>query len=341
MHPILSVLFLTHLPSITAAGYFFSNHGFYNNSCPVTACSLCGMGRYRAGCINASAGACTNCTSIPNATFNSHGWFNNSCNFTCNEGFVAGPGRSCSQLTKRYTVDFQCSITLLITANETFNMTEYVRAVAVQVGCGQCGSVSISPTTCGACKIAYNYTTSVPVVFRRLLTSGSQVNVNTTITVDNNKNLAETAAASINSSSLSARLPKVASLVVTAPPTVTVQTIIVTPPAPPPPATAAPPAPPAPPPPPPPAPASGGSSNVGAIIGGTMGGVVGLILIAVIVVFSMRKTKTQGTTTTPIPTQVPHTTTTTNSRFTYRQNAQQKTDNFTLSSKFLYVPRQQ
>ena len=328
MNFLLPVLF--HLPGITAAGYFFSDHGFLNNSCPISPCGVCSIGQYRLGCANASSGVCTNCTGIPNATFNSHGWFNNSCNFTCNEGFIAGPGRACSQVIKRYTIDFQVSITVTATANKTtFNMTEYIRGVANQTGCGQCGNVSINPATCGTCKIKYEYTTSVPIVYRRLLASASQVDVKTTITIDDNKKLAEAAAASISSESLAANLPSVASLVATTP-TVAVEIIVVSPPAPPPP-------------PPPatttPAPTpstSGESSNVGAIAGGVAGGVVGLILVVVLVVVFTRKPA-------PTPSVPPNTpsvppTTSVASRFTYRQKTQKDT-NPKLSSQFLYVPR--
>jgi hypothetical protein len=318
---------LLHLPGITAAGYFFSDHGFLNNSCPISPCGTCGVGQYRLGCAKASAGVCANCTGIPNATFSSHGWFNDSCNFTCREGFIAGPGRSCTQVIMRYTVEFQVSITLAITATKAFNMTEYIRGVAKETGCGPCGNVSLNPAACGECKIKYEYTTSVPVVYRRLLASASQVDVKTTITVDDNKKLAEAAAASITPESLAANLPGVGSVTVTSAPKVAVQTIVAPPPPPPPPPPVNTPTPP---------PAGGESSNIGAIAGGVAGGVVGLILIVVAVVFFTKSAATPA----PAPPAPPTAPTPTASRFVYRQTTRQGTENNPrLASQLLYVQR--
>jgi hypothetical protein len=234
---------LLFVPTIHASGYYFRGHGFFNNSCPVNPCGICGTGQYRLGCVNASAGACTNCTRIPNATFTSHGWFNNSCNFTCSEGFIAGPGRVCTPVITLYTVDFKCSLTLLNSTLDPFNITKYINAVAAQVGCAACGKSTFNPVLCGLCKIAYTVNTSVPVVYRRLLSSGSQVDVSTSITIENSKKLADQAVQNINSNALASKLasPTIAAVTVTEPPKVSVQVIQVPPPPPPPPPTDPPP----------------------------------------------------------------------------------------------------
>jgi hypothetical protein len=307
---------------------YYSTHGFFNNTCKVTECSTCGTGQYRMGCANTSLGTCTNCTKIPNATLTSHGWFNNSCNFTCSGGFVAA-GRSCSQVKILYSINFPASITLLNNTNQIFNLTIYINAVASIVGCGGCLNVSKNPTTCGLCTVLYSYNASIPAVFRRLLSSGSVVNVETTVTVDN-KNQALTAMANINSANLSSKLAQLSNsnsgtASVTKAPTLTEK--IITPPVP---------TPTSPPPPPvittstpppiiteTPSPAA---SNTGAIAGGVIGGVVGLILIAVLVWYFASKP-----TPTPLPVAPP-----TKSLFTYKQG-KRGNNHPKLSSEFIYV----
>lgn len=288
---------------------YFSGAGNFTNKCPTRECTRCGVGYFKQACANVSMGYCAACTGLPlNANWTTDGWFNNSCNFTCHDGFVRSPGPWCSQIIKRYTIDFQCSITIAIapnaTFNATFNMTEYITAVASQAKCGACSNVSYSPVTCGVCRLYYNYSSPVRIVYRRLLAGASRVDVDTRITVDDNKGLADAAATSITASSLSAQLTSVASLSVTTPPTVAVQTIVVPPPAPPPPA-------PAPPPPPPatPAPESSSGSNVGLIAGVVAGVVVFLVCLAVCVCcFRMRRPTPQPVDIPPI-TPVPNPTT--------------------------------
>lgn len=334
VHTIHLLLFL-HAHTTTAASYF-STHGAFNNSCRVTECSTCGTGLYRLGCANASLGICTNCTKIPNATLTSHGWFNNSCNFTCNEGFVAA-GRSCSQVLILYSINFPASITLLNSTNQTFNLTTYINAVASLAGCGVCGNVSKNPTTCGSCTVLYTYNSSIPAVFRRLLSSGSVVNVDTTITLDN-KNQATTAVSNINSANLNSRLALLSNsnsgtATVTKAPTLTAQTVTAPPPPPvnPPPIILATPTP------------DSTVSNMGAIAGGVGGGVVGLILIAVLVWYFTRSTHPvnpinpinpinppQVTNFAPLPV-APQT----KSLFTYRQGKRGVAPK--LSTQFVYV----
>lgn len=266
-------LFALLCPAVAAStrSYFIGNGGF-SNSCPVSPCSTCAVGQYRLGCANASLGVCANCTRIPNATFTSHGWFNNSCSFQCDEGF-APIGRSCTLLWVQYTVNFEATVTVLNNTNNVFNLTTFIQAVATVAGCGPCGNMRVKPVSCGACSVFYNVSASIPVVYRRLLASGSLVQVDTSIVVNNNQRLASTAASSLTTTSLNAQLASnnIGTVEVTKAPTVTAVTAN---PAPPPPV-------PPPVPPPPistPAPDSGGG-NTGAIIGGAVGGVFGLILI--------------------------------------------------------------
>ena len=331
----ISLLSLFHsLEEVRAAGFYFDTHGSFNNSCHVTGCQTCGTGQYRLGCGNSSMGTCTNCTGIANATFNTHGWFNNSCNFTCNQGYIAGPGRYCSQIIIRYTITFECTVTVPVVnnASKPFNMTNYINGVAAQAGCGGCSNVTVSPARCGSCSIGYEYTASVPVVFRRLL-AVNQVNVKTSITVDDNKKLVDGAVAQINSTTLNDRLTRsgVGSASVTVAPTVTSQTIVVGPapvpaPVPPPSPTVPPPA---------PTPASG-DSNILPIVGGVIGGVLGLILIVVLVyVFSKGKDVDPVK---PVPSAENLSGPAQGSLFTYKLAIPEQ-HNARLASKLVYVPR--
>lgn len=323
----LIILSLTcsHLPKATA-DYYFTTHGAFNNSCKVAECTTCGQGAYRLGCANANMGGCTSCTRIPNATFTSHGWFNNSCSFTCNEGFSA-VGRSCSPVV--YSIQFPASITLISSANQVFNATNYLNAVANLAGCGVCGNTKLNPTQCGLCSLLYSITSSVPIVYRRLLSSASVVNVDTTIFMGN-KIQANAAVTNINTDNLNSKLvlsnPNSGTAIVIAAPTLTTQIITA-----PPPPTVPPRVDPTPPPvsqPPTATPSPKTSSNIGAIAGGAVGGIFGLVLISVLVWYFTR----QAPTAPPKP-RLPAT----GSRFIYRRRDNQS--NPKLTSKFVYVPK--
>ena len=316
---------LTALTVLDAhATSYFSTHGAFNNSCKVRECSTCGTGQYRLGCANASLGTCANCTKIPNATLASHGWFNNSCNFTCNEGFMAS-GSSCRQVIVKYSVSFPTSIILLNSTNQTFNLTTFINAVAGLAGCGMCRNVSQNPTTCGLCTVLYSYNASIPAVFRRLLSSGSVVKVDTTISV-NDKTQATAAVSNINSEALNTRLSQLGSsnsgTASVTTPTLTTQTIVIAPPPVNPPPVNPPPV--NPPPVIPGTPTPDSASNIGAIAGGVIGGVVGLILIALLVWYFTGNKKE--------PVAPP-----TKSLFTYRQGKREMRINPKLSTQFVYV----
>ena len=321
-----------HVTLLAASGFYFDTHGSFNNSCHVTGCQACGTGQYRLGCGNASMGTCTNCTGISNATYNTHGWFNNSCNFTCNQGFIAGPGRYCSQIIIRYTINFDCTVTVPIVnnASKPFNMTLFIYGVAAQAGCGACGNVTLSPARCGSCSIGYEFTAAVPVVYRRLLASSNQVSVKTSITVDDDKKLVDGAVSQINSTSLTDRLTRsgVGSVTVTTP-TVTTQTIVVGPAPPVTPATPAPPPPPAPPP-------ASGDSNIIPIVAGVLGGVLGLgLIVGLVYAFSKGKSVDPVK---PVPIAPITTGPRQGSLFAYKQ-AGPTQGNTRLASKLVFVRR--
>jgi hypothetical protein len=226
----------------------------------------------------------------------------------------------------QYSINFPASITLLNNTNQTFNLTTFINAVARLAGCGGCSNVSLNPTTCGACKVLYTYNSSIPAVFRRLLSSGSVVQVDTTV-VTNDKNKADTAMASINSNSLNSELTKLSNsnagtVSVTKPPLLTTQVVSIAPPPPPPPVN--------PPEPIKPTPTTSEStpSNVGAIAGGAVGGVVGLGLIAILIWYF-----TKGTQRANSPPA-----TSTKSVFTYKQR-EKGVANQKLSTRFVYVRR--
>lgn len=232
----------------------------------------------------------------------------------------------------RFTID--SNWTAIVAANVSFNMTTYIRAFAVTSGCGACGNVSNNPVKCGDCMITYSYTTSVDIVYRRLLSSANKVDVNTVITIDDNKALAESAASSITKEALVTELAKsnikYDSLSLAAPPVVITRVIIVAPPPAPPPVP-----PPVPPPPPPPSEDSG--SNIGAIAGGVVGGVLGLALIVVlVVVLTRQKAQVAASPVTGSENEVPEVKST-KSMFRFKQVKKQ--DMPKLASKFVYVRR--
>ena len=295
-----SLLIALHMPLIAASGFYFSTHGAFNNSCMVSQCQTCSTGGYRLGCANASVGVCTDCTRIPNATFTSHGWFNNSCAFVCNAGFVTA-GRSCQQDTVLYTVSFPASVTIQNSTNQAFNLTAYIQTVACLAGCAPCvTSADLNPVQCGACSILYKFTASIPVVYRRLLSSASVVDINTTITVD--KQIIANMAMNISASALNSKVkcnfgmggtasmiqaPTLTSQAMAdvLPPSISASSPITTPSSPPvevittpstgsstPPIST-------------PIPASTSDTNTAAIAGGVAGGVVGVALIAGLVWF--------------------------------------------------------
>lgn len=276
---------------VTGDRFFFTSHGAFNNSCRVAQCNTCNIGEYRVGCANSSGGICAKCTPITGASFITHGWFNNSCGFQCNEGFVLGHGRSCKNVSMQYTVNFVASVTLLNGSNNIFNLTTYIAAVAKLAGCGVCASSRLNPTKCGACAIHYVLVSSIPVVYRRLLSSGSLVEVNTSIVVYDNKPLAVAAVANINSSVINSILVNANIGTVSIDRTPTLRSTIVLS------STPTPPTPPSPPsetlkPEPsitPPQVSSSGDSNTAVIIGGIVGGFVGLVIIIIIVAIMMKK----------------------------------------------------
>ena len=304
---------------ITATGFYFASHGAFNNSCRVAECRTCSIGEYRLGCSNASGGICTNCTHIPNATFTTHGWFNNSCRFMCNAGYSVANGseRSCSKVSMQYTINFIASVTLLNNTNQSFNLTSYINTVAILAGCGQCMDASLNPVSCRGCKLYYNFSVSIPVVYRRLLSSGSVVDIDTNIVIIDDKNLANAATSNINSSMLNSRLSRAGFGVVTVvkAPTLTSLTIL-------------PKSPSVPPDPPSTSPKSipREGSNFGAVIGGAVGGVAAVVCIIVLVLFFTRK-DTKKTN---------HLHATYGSRFAYKQTGSAK-----LSSRFVYVRKHQ
>jgi hypothetical protein len=319
------LLLLSVFYQCAAAGYYFSTHGAFNNSCKVTVCSTCLTGQYKLGCVNASLGVCANCTRIPNATFTTHGGFSNSCNFTCNTGFYA-VGRSCNQVQMQYSVSFPASITLLNGTNQTFNLTTYINAVAGLAGCAECGNARLSPIQCGICSVFYDLAASIPVVYRRLLSSASVVTVNTTL-VTGSRTLADAAVANINSDTLNSKMAVLSNsnsgtVSVTKAPTLTTQAVTVVPPPPPTPPIIIPET----------TPTGDAGSNIGAIAGGAIGGVVGLALIAVLVWYFAQKKPTQPKAPPITPAQAQ---TTVKSIFAFKQGRREGTPK--LASQFVYV----
>jgi uncharacterized protein YbaR (Trm112 family) len=110
------------------------------------------------------------------------------------------------RFSTKYTINFFPTITLPDNAEQTFNLTTYIHMVASLAGCGGCGDASKSPTVCKSCKVYYTVISSIPVVFRRLLTGGNIVQVNTSIVIIDDQTLAAMAESNINSSILNSRL---------------------------------------------------------------------------------------------------------------------------------------
>lgn len=230
-HPFVVLAFFVSfefVTGVTAAGYYFSDHGFFSNSCPVKECGTCGIGKYRKGCANTNEGICEDCTPIADATFVSHGWFNNSCGFTCNQGFAVGSDRSCNRLVEQFSISFNVVMGIDAAADVSAVMSGYVDGLATQSGCGACVDLTAQPTICGSCAIENSYTVTSDTVSRRLLAGGKQLTVDTTIKINDNRQLAEAATSSISPASVTANIPAVTSVQVTTPPKLAVATVVMT-----------------------------------------------------------------------------------------------------------------
>ncbi len=306
---------------ITATGFYFASHGYFNNSCRVAECRTCSTGEYRMGCSNASGGICTSCTRIPNATFTTHGWFNDSCGFMCNAGYSVtnGSRRSCSKVSMQYTINFVARVRILNNISQSFNLTSYINTVAILAGCGQCMNASLNPVSCRGCKLYYNFSISIPVVYRRLLSSGSVVDIDTNIVINDDRNLANVATSSINSSMLNSRLSGAGfgAVTVVKAPTLTELTIISQVPSMPiiAPSTS-----------PKALPQEG--SNFGVVIGGAVGGVAAVVCMILLVSFYTRKGTHKIN-------ALPRTNTS-NSMFAYKQAGSNK-----LSSQLVFMRKHQ
>ena len=84
MHGLEYIWFIVAVIGLTQAlgqGQYYSGQGYFNNSCPITQCATdCGVGMYRSGCANASAGVCVTCTGlVPGNSWTTQGYLNNSC----------------------------------------------------------------------------------------------------------------------------------------------------------------------------------------------------------------------------------------------------------------------
>jgi hypothetical protein len=211
----------------------------------------------------------------------------------------------------QYTVNFLASVTLPNTNNQAFNLTTYINTISTLAGCGQCGSSKLNPTICGVCKLYYNVLTTVPVVYRRLLTSWSVVDVNTSIVIIDDRNLAIAVESKIISNVLNSKLTEANFGTIEVRKAPTLRSLVVLPSSPPPimpepspPSTSTPGT---------PTRSNAEDSSMGAIVGGTIGGVVGLGCIIVLVAVLTRK----GAAIAPLP--QPQSLGRTGSRFTYRQ----------------------
>ena len=85
------VLFLLSNHCLSAPnGYFYSTHGWFNNTCEVTACvNTCGTGLYLAGCEGNSTGACESCNNRPEfSVYTDHGSLVSDCAWSCDAGYT-------------------------------------------------------------------------------------------------------------------------------------------------------------------------------------------------------------------------------------------------------------
>lgn len=124
-------------------GWFYSSHGYYNNSCKVSQCETnCNTGLYRAGCSGNSTGGCVACTNGPEfSSYSTRGNLISDCTWSCNAGYIK---------TNNICVE-NTACTKTIPSFSTYSNTNYPNCDH-QCNAGYFGAVETNPVSCSACQ---------------------------------------------------------------------------------------------------------------------------------------------------------------------------------------------
>jgi syndecan 4 len=156
-------------------GLYYSDHGGYENKCPISDCSsilpVCGIGFYRSGCWGNSTGDCTQCNNNKpsNSSYSTKGGLVSDCAWVCDTGFTQvgqtcvsstqcitpKPGNATYSNTNAPNCDFQCNAGY-------FNAQKSVNPDT----CTECESGTFSlqgATVCSECRVGtYSTMTASP-----------------------------------------------------------------------------------------------------------------------------------------------------------------------------------
>jgi hypothetical protein len=124
-------------------GWFYSSHGWYNNTCKVAQCETnCNIGLYRLGCSGNTTGDCVVCTNGPPFSSYTHrGNLISDCSWSCNLGY--------SQVGQACILNANC--TNQIPGGSEYSNTNYPNCDH-QCRAGYFGSPLTNPTKCDPCQ---------------------------------------------------------------------------------------------------------------------------------------------------------------------------------------------
>ena len=123
-------------------GYFYSTHGWYNNSCEISPClNNCGTGFYLSGCSGNTTGACVDCNNKPaDSSYITKGTLISDCTWSCNSGYIRSvdsciPNNACTKPKPQ---------------DSTYSNTNYPNCDH-QCNAGYYGALATNPISCSFC----------------------------------------------------------------------------------------------------------------------------------------------------------------------------------------------
>lgn len=139
---VLVLLIPSSLCILPGDGWYYSSHGWYNNTCKVSLCETnCNLGFYRLGCLGNSTGDCVECTNGPPfSSYSTRGNLISDCAWSCNQGYTQS-GQTCIANT---------ACTKVIPQYSTYSDVNYPNC-AHQCNAGYFGAQVTNPISCSAC----------------------------------------------------------------------------------------------------------------------------------------------------------------------------------------------